>query len=493
MKNACVLRGEGTQVPMVVASRFPLALGGIVLVLSSACGRAADDEEPDSGMVDPKASGASAEAAPAPVRTYEQARYELVDQFDWESLGLESPELIPLGPVTVTDGAAMVEQPNPDDDPGPPEGQASLAFVAVDVPAAFAYKLQFKQSHFNAISTLADPSPGQAIDSEGRAIPDHADPGLEQSGLKAWSNGTDTRIRRAEADGFAENLAPINRIGMLSSGCTGAFIGRKMILTAAHCVLSSSGAGNANVWDRNGELANDWDLVFTSRSAWVNNNFYPRLDQNTTATAYASVKAEFYLTPLEYSNGTCTNITNCNRYDFAMILTSGPNPAGVPAGGANTHPGFFGWRTAADSWYSSNTLSFRGYPGCGTGTDWTRASRPGGWNSATCTAATLYGDTQACTGSSGSNPIQGFSAEFWENCDGSPGMSGAPFYDSGNHIVGVYSQESCAGNPGNPAQYNTANAPSCVGVATPGQFTTITPDRANLITVYRNTTWNNWP
>ncbi len=51
----------------------------------------------------------------------------------------------------------------------------------------------------------------------------------------------------------------------------------------------------------------------------------------------------------------------------------------------------------------------------------------------------------------------------------------------------MYSIEYCAGIPGQ------TGAPNCSGVTYSGGMTMLTPDRGDLLTVFRGTTWNTWP
>lgn len=367
---------------------------------------------------------------------------------------------------------------------------------AVDLEGQFAYKVQFTDEHFAAF-TGRDVSSAAPVTADGEILVEDSDPLLDTEVKKGWSNGTDNRALRSEAAGFPEGHIPFKSIGWLTVGGTGTFIGRKMVLTVAHAVLSVRNGGEQNTWTPTGAAYN-WDLVnapptYTNRTYAMANDFYPRLDQNTVAASWATVRALFYLTPLEYSDGTCTDLFNCVRYDFALILTSGPNPAGTVAGGTNAHPGYVGFYSGQSlAWHQANPTYMRGYPSCGTSDNWTRASRPGGWNSTTCQHNTLYGDTTMCDVGSGLNLINGSFAELTIDCDGSPGMSGSMFYvwNSGTnaaHAVGVYSFESCAGNPG------YTGAPSCAGVTHPGHMTALTADRGDLLSVYRSTSWNNWP
>jgi hypothetical protein len=57
---------------------------------------------------------------------------------------------------------------------------------------------------------------------------------------QAWSNGTDSRVNKGVSATYPYNNARLRKVGKLNSGCSGNLVGRRVVLTAAHCVLDAS-------------------------------------------------------------------------------------------------------------------------------------------------------------------------------------------------------------------------------------------------------------
>jgi V8-like Glu-specific endopeptidase len=263
-----------------------------------------------------------------------------------------------------------------------------------------------------------------------------------------WSNGVDSRTKRAVADGYSTNHFPYRTIAHMSagSGCTGTLIGQKVLLTAAHCLYASG--------------------------SYFNHNIRPRRDPSVASPYGTSGTARLWIRD-SYLNGSCGTSENCNKYDIAIAeLTSNQGDQTGALGFAAT--------TTTDTTGFENVM--RGYPSCLSGQSWS-SSRPD-----PCTPFALYGSLQTCYPSdfhSGGCWSDGWYCEFEATCDGSPGQSGSAVYThdvpgfGGNPVaLGVYSQYNCV-------------PPNCDDKPHPNEFTRITPDTAYLISLSKSL-WGSW-
>jgi len=179
-----------------------------------------------------------------------------------------------------------------------------------------------------------------------------------------------------DAEAWPERLT-----GELSGGpCTGMLVGRRVVLTAGHCVVDNSVMG--------------WNPIF--------NTFAPRRDP-TWPFPWGNIPAVWYWVPEMYLNELCgTDQDECNKFDIAVV---------VLADEWGDHPG---WAAYGTDFINQDNIMF-GYPWCG------QPESP-----AACTASALYGDVATCdfggfwSWDDGSNPREGIMS-----CDGGRGMSGA--------------------------------------------------------------------
>lgn len=239
---------------------------------------------------------------------------------------------------------------------------------------------------------------------------------------KGWVNGVDNRQRWGLAESTA---AAYDRIGRFSnvSGCTATFVGagsssRYFILTASHCLFTSTGAAAFRHFEPRR------DSCRTSTGGWITG-----CDQTPFGSWHQNGARIHYLDWLQNCNPNGTS-AYCHARDIAIAEVS--RPSGV------AFPGAFGFTVLPTS--STANISHRGYPACYgafTEANPNRVYAPDAPSGSVqppnvCTTRTAYGRNTGTWGS----PYEGGRGMMMAHST-SPGHSGGPYWVSGGYLVGV--------------------------------------------------------